>query len=933
MGEPGSGIPSRRPRRTSLARTITAAGPLVVRRRARRDLGLLVVWTALVAFSLLLAVGGPRLLLGTIDAGARQAVARAGSSNVDLTVRAAAGVLGHGSTVAVIDPTDVLKLAAALPHRLPAGLAAVYGGTTVSVLGPETGATLVDGAPTAKNIRIQLGMLTPANSKALALASGSLPPTATHPGDIDVVLSSVAAKAAGLHVGSVVRVGSFDGSASTAAAQTLDLQVVGVVNQVPTASGPSPWRDLPNMWKPSSTTPSDVVPPIGITVLAQPNDVTRAAGVYSENFVARIGLHLDPAKFTAALESRVATEIAAVTANPQLLEGGSGTNLSVHSDFATALADFPAQERAALAQMSVMVAGVLGVAAAVIILLSRLLVLRRSGEVALERARGSSLLAIAARVFLESLIASIVAAVIGLGVAAVVIPGGFEDVAVLVAVVLVALFAAPVQAVIIARLLWTGRRAPANRQDRVELEKRGRARRIALEVTVVVLAVAALYSLSNRGLLETRTDGIDPFLAAAPLLFAIVVTIVVLRVYQYPVRLAASLGRRSPGVLGLLGAVRAQRALAVLPLLALTLAVALAVGGGLLISTVETGQVTASWQRIGADVRVEAPVTEADAARVATQPGVTGASASRVSFAVQMATGTSTAFPTMIAVDHRFPDLIDRLPAGSEDGSDTAILRKLAAATPSTEPLPAVVDSELAKQLVTKDIAIYVGTRHVLVHVIGVTHVQPTGYLSGPFFYVDLASVQQRVGALANAHTLLVTGPGSAAAVSQLHPPRSAVHSRASWLADRRHLALVSGVQTTMLLATGTVALLAMIALIATVLAGARERGRSVALMRTLGMRAGLGWWLSLAELTPVVVAALAGGIVAGVGMVVWLEPSLGLDLLAGGQYIPPPSVSPILIVGLAAAAIILLGISVLAEVAAHRRDKLSEVLRVGETV
>jgi putative ABC transport system permease protein len=298
-----------------------------------------------------------------------------------------------------------------------------------------------------------------------------------------------------------------------------------------------------------------------------------------------------------------------------------------------------------------------------------------------------------------------------------------------------------------------------------------------------------------------------------------------------------------------------------------------------------------------------------------------------------MATGTSTAFPTMIAIDHRFPGLVGQLPAGTASRDDAAILRKLSVQTSAKDALPAVVDAELARQLVKKDIAIYVGPQHLFVHVIGITHFEPTGYLSGPFFYVDLASLNARVGNTAKANTLLVTGAGAAAAVATLPVAHSAVHSRASWLADRRQFALVSGVQSTMLLASTAVALLAMIALIATVLAGARERGRSLSLMRTLGMRAGLGWWLALAELVPVVIAALVGGIVAGVGMVVWLEPSLGLDLLAGGQEIPPPSVSPILIIGLAAGAVVLLGVSVLAEVVAHRRDKLSEVLRVGETV
>ena len=53
---------------------------LLLLRRVRRDVAILLVWIALVAFAVSLAVVQPRLLQATVDAGARQAVADAGSS-------------------------------------------------------------------------------------------------------------------------------------------------------------------------------------------------------------------------------------------------------------------------------------------------------------------------------------------------------------------------------------------------------------------------------------------------------------------------------------------------------------------------------------------------------------------------------------------------------------------------------------------------------------------------------------------------------------------------------------------------------------------------------------------------------------------------------------------------------------------------------------
>jgi putative ABC transport system permease protein len=588
--------------------------------------------------------------------------------------------------------------------------------------------------------------------------------------------------------------------------------------------------------------------------------------------------------------------------------------------------------------MSLVLASLLGVAIAVLILVSRLIVLRRGRELALERARGASLPSIVARMLVESVAVTVIAGISGVGLATAIEPGPFENYGTLLLALLVGLLAAPVQAALLVRGHWATRKTPANRQERLELRRRANARRVAAELTLLALAVAALLSLANRGLLETATDGIDPFLAAAPLLFAVVVTLVILRLYRWPVRAIGAIGRRMRGVLGVLGAARAERAVSVLPLLALTLAVSLSVGGGVLIASVNGGQVAASWQRVGADVRVDADINPDTISSISDRSGVTAVGAAHVSAGVQVLFGTTTEFPTMFAIDRGFAGLVSHLPPDSGGTNNVASLRKLAAATPATARLPVVVDAELASQLVTKNIAMYYGPTKIDMRVIGVTNVAPTGYEQGPFLYVDLDSLRQRLqhstaATLSTPNTILIMGPGATRATAGLDVAKTAIHSRADWLRDRRHLALVEGTQLTMLLATIAVALLAMIALVATALAGARDRGRSLSLLRTLGMRAGLGWWLALAELLPVVVASLIGGIVAGVGMLVLLEPSLGLGALAGGESDPPTAISPGLIIGLVIAAIALMAVAILAEMLAYRRDQLSEVLRVGESV
>src|ERR1700761_8956437 len=99
--------------------------PTLFLRRARRDLAILLVWLAVVAFSVVLAVAQPRLLQHTVDTGARQAIAAAGS-NTDVLVSMT--VSPHADDFPPsLKPTKIGKLAAAIPARLPSALRAVYG--------------------------------------------------------------------------------------------------------------------------------------------------------------------------------------------------------------------------------------------------------------------------------------------------------------------------------------------------------------------------------------------------------------------------------------------------------------------------------------------------------------------------------------------------------------------------------------------------------------------------------------------------------------------------------------------------------------------------------------------------------------------------------------------------------------------------------------
>lgn len=937
---------------TSL-RSAFSAGWLLVRRRARRDALLLVAWVALAAFAFLLAVAGPRLMLDTVDAGARAAVAQAGTRG-DVIVNTKVGVQNPSILDQLVAPKDVLDVAHTVRTHLPAALDTVAGDEVITVTSSLIDVRAADAEPElgVSSARIRIAMLTPEEEKALTLPRGELPSTrSADTAPLDVVISSAAAKAASLRVGSVI--GLHDLDLMSSGGQTLALRVVGIVDSA-TSEQDALWTDLQQLWSPAGSA-DEITSSLQIVALAQPDALRAASDSYGVQFDAALRIPLLPESFTEALAGRVSTQIDRIAANSSQLVPASAATLSVSSGFADAMAGYWGEARAATAQMSVALIGVLGVTLAVVILLARLLVLRRAGDVTLERSRGASVLSVGIRAFVEALVAGAVAVLLGVGAALLLRPAAIVEPAAVWLVVVIVVLAAPAQAMFLAAALRVGRAAPANRRDRLEIDKRRSARRIAAEVTVVALAAGALVSLAGRGLLQTATVGIDPLLAGAPLLLAAVVTIVVLRVYHWPVRLVGSLGRRTRGPLGLLGAVRAQHALAPLSLLALTLAVALTVGSGLTIDTVRAGQQAASWQRIGADVRADGPVTEAQVSRVAAAKGVTAASSLLSADAVHLDLGTATSLVTLLAVDRQYGALLDSLPeipgvARAPKGNAFATLAAApdaadadadaAAAAAASDRLPVVVDAEIASKLLKPDITMNVDDVDIPMHVVGTAGPGPDGYSEGPFIYVDLQALAARFPALGKssstgleAGTLLVVGPGARAAAAASGIPQENIHSRDSWLREWNGRAMIAGVQNVLSLSTGALGLLGLIALVATVLVGAGERARSLSLLRTLGMPVGLGWWLALAELTPLVVAALVGGIAAGIGVVAFLGPSLGLGVLAGGLADPAPILSFGFVAGLVVASAVVLAVAVLIEVLLRRRDRLSEVLRVGETV
>jgi putative ABC transport system permease protein len=910
----------------SRLRSIFAGSGLLAWRRARRDLALVLVWTVLLVVSAGVAVAAPRFLVDTVDDGAREGVAAAGA-NADLIVTTDVGAEQDGRAPTA-PPAEMGELANTLRGNLPPGLSRAYSDTTVTVLGPRSVVPDVPAPEGELALDVRVGMLTPDIVDGITVVEGAVPDDVT-PAEgepLPIMVSAAASSASGMSVGTEfilpVSVLGIE--------QPVPVVIVAVVDAVD-ANSPL-WIDLPDLW----TAPNREYRGgglVSVIPLATPAVVDALSEIYTDPFKGTFRMRLDPSVFTGALVAQVSEEERAMRANVGELTSSISYPLVVSKSFSDALEGFAEQARAAVAQLSLIIAGVLGVAATVLVLTSRLLVLRRRPELALERARGSSTLATVVRTLPQSVVTTALA----VAVVFVILPGPLLSPAILAIVVAIGLLAEPINTLVLTRTTRTARRAPANRQDRAVIATRARTRRIAIEVTVVALAAAALVSFVARGLLQGQTTGIDPLLSAAPLLVAAAVTIVVVRIYPLPVRAIASLLQRSRGIHGLIGGVRARRAIAVLPLLALTIATGLAATNALLDDTVQSGQETASWQQVGADLRITTELDDAQWASLADAAGVSSTSSFATLRESRVELGTNIAIVTALAIDEQYADVLSGLPENVDTSEFDELFAGGGEAPADGEGIPALLDSNVASRALNDTIVMNVDQQNVTLRIVGTFDAPASGYLQAPLVYVPLealnAQLEAQLGSPVVADTTLALGSGVDDAAARAGVASGDIVSRATWLRDQRDGSLVGGVQTGITVSTIAVALFAVIGLLATVAAGTRERARTLSLLRTLGTPSRFGWWLALSDLAPLVISAILGGILAGGVVAAVLFPALGIGALTGAVDSTPLVVTASSIVPIILGGGALVLVAIVAEVLMHRRDRLSEVLRVGETV
>ena len=948
-------------------RAATADAVLVTRRRAAADLGLLSLSAALLAVTVALALLVPRIELRSADHAVHETVRSAGLG-ADVVVQTD----GQTSHSADRDPNVASELLAQtdeVGQNLPPDLRSVLGApvTTFVTNSTRAGGKLADGTTHVIGTRIAY-VATASGAPLVRWVEGIAPAAQRQPADEDAAGPGGTDPASDddtVDLSHVVEVGVEQHAASTLGLSpgsrlTLQLPARGVVDVLVTglftATDPtSPaWSDLPDLLRATPAVPGSGLDGKVAMLVTDESVPDLALWLEGRAFSSQQRFPVLPDAIDASSTHGVERAVRRIVAAPDLLRPTTAAKASVVTSLSSVLEAYDVRQAAANAQQSVLGVGLAAAGALALVLAARLLVSRRQTYLLAERARGASTLSVAVRALVESVPLVVVATAVGAAVAWWVLPDARGSWSVAALVAGVAVLAPAVLAVLQVRTAWSGRRLPANRADRQRVLGRRKARRITAEATLVALAVGALVSVQRRGLLESTTDGVDVLLAATPVLLAGAATVVVLHVMPPVLRALSRWAARGRGVVPVVATARASRAAGTaVPLMTLTVAVALMVFCGTTLVSVRHGQEVAADAVVVGDVRVDGTVPASVLDRLRAQPGVTNvAAAGRIS---ARSLGSGLALTADV-------DVVDVVPLA-------AILRAHgrpvdpgleALAQASGDRVPALVSPSIARPVerATPQLLAPAGTLQVDVR--GTMHAEPridpvhpragklrqavNGQLLVDRTVLDHASADPQSrskwvdGAPPSATvitTVWVDGPGARAAVHAVGLDTAdggtIVTTRTGWLSALRDQPL-SAVLVGLLLGTAlALAAYAAMGLVLTVVATSGERGRTLSALRTLGMDARTARAMTFGELAPVAVAAVVAGSVIGIGVPWQLTRSLGLDVATGLSGTTTFTVSWLAIAGAAVVVLVALVVAVAVESAVRRRDRLGEVLRVGE--
>lgn len=575
------------------------------------------------------------------------------------------------------------------------------------------------------------------------------------------------------------------------------------------------------------------------------------------------------------------------------------------------------------AVLAMVASGPIGVALAGLWLLARLIVFRRRDALALAAARGASEWQLRLTIGVESLLLSLPVAVLGAGIGYLVVPASGN---------LAPLLFAGVVGLIPPALLALAATPRTIRGGRGDLNTRARwPYRWVLELAVLGVTVLAMYLLLQRGLATSAASvGIDPLLAATPLLLAVSAGLVILRLYPLPLLAVARATKARRGIVAFLGAHRSIRepAAGLAPVLAMIVGLAVAVFSAVLVGTLTSGVAATARSSVGADLRIDSQIlNEEQLAAIDDVDGVEEAvSLYQYNRLLNLSVGTNLSVPVIV--------------------TDTAALARVQAGVPGTARfdlnaattvegrMPVLLSPDIAAQYSIRDDST-LGEAGIVSA--GDPGISPS--LSGVQFWalIDTAnSGELGIEKFLPRITLVKLAPGADAA--QVASSLAAIAGSGAVVtspADAAQALLNSpasiGLQVSLVALLAITALLCATAVLLALLIGSPARRRLLAVLRMLGLRLGQARGIAAWEIGPSTAIALVAGCVLGAVLPVIVLAGVDLRPFTGGPLQPAVTIGPgllgLLLGGFAALVIAATAVAI----AAARRADPARTLRTFE--
>ena len=611
--------------------------------------------------------------------------------------------------------------------------------------------------------------------------------------------------------------------------------------------------------------------------------------------------------------------------------GGAGNgpidNVTLTSGATSLLGTFAAQDAGVGNVLDLMTVSLAVVGAAIVLLVAWLMAEKRREEFAVLRARGASRRQLAVAALWGSVVAAGLGVAVGIAAGLALTAGSQAQLAWWLAggTVVVAV-AGPV----LITVRMHGRYAGVTRPDR-PVRRITSVRRLVAEVTLVLGAAGGLIVLRHSSAGQAAGD---VYASTAPVLVAIPVAIIVLRLYPLLLRPLLLLASRRPGVTAFLGLARAARvsATAILPAVAMVLAFSLVSFAGMVRGAVVRGEVVQSWQQTGADAVVTVPNAMSAAQRraVTAVPGVQRTLAVGVTSAGK---GSMGGFSAVVADPAQYAALLATGPLTPAPASFAHWH-----ASSARQAVPVLASADLAARLgrapFRLDLQDY---QRIRVYVAGIAPAMSGvlsvsgGFTSG---YVVLPR-QALDGDVPPVSALLLTAPdldGRAlvTVVSKWHVPGSQVALRSRFLAALEQAPLTHDAYSELALGGYAAAAGCLLVLLLTLLLSAQSRELTLARAATMGLSAAQARWLALIEALPQILAVLAGGLICALALAPLVGPALSLSVFTGSAATVPVRIEPAWLTA-AALGLLVLAIATLTGQTVLASRGIARSLRMGE--